>query len=132
MKKLVLTFIMAFTAILGFSQSRFHHFRPLINLDECYELTIDLNRLSDKLQLDESQMEYLEVATDCMHQDIEDAISKKGFRKHGELNKAIAKDIQYMKEVLNEEQFKMYVDLLLTTLHNNVVNAFEKVKINKY
>ena len=120
MKKIVLTFVFAVFATFGFAQNRFEV--PSINIDECYDLSIDVSRLSNRLQLTSEQVEFMKAINDCMNREIEEASSSEGFVKAMQFRKAIDKDVRNMKKILDEEQFEIYVQLLFTTIRNNFIN----------
>ena len=113
MKKVVLTFVMAMFMSMGFAQSDFN---------------FDVRRLTNKLQLNQEQVERVELISENMFREIDDAESLNGFEKSIKVRKAINKDIRSMRSILDDNQFNEYVVLLITTLKNNVYNEF----INRY
>lgn len=113
MKKVVLTFVMAMFMSMGFAQSDFN---------------FDVRRLANKLQLNQEQVERVELISENMFREIDDAESLNGFEKSIKVRKAINKDIRSMRSILDDNQFNEYVVLLITTLKNNVYNEF----INRY
>jgi hypothetical protein len=113
MKKVVLTFVMAMFMSMGFAQSDFN---------------FDVRRLANKLQLNQEQVERVELISENMFREIDDAENLNGFEKSIKVRKAINKDIRSMRSILDDNQFNEYVVLLITTLKNNVYNEF----INRY
>ena len=113
MKKFVLTIAMTMFMSMGFAQSDFN---------------FDVRRLANKLQLTTEQVESVELISENLFREIEDAENLNGFEKSVKVRKAINKDIRSMRSVLDDNQFNEYVVLLITTLRNNVYNEF----INKY
>lgn len=113
MKKVVLTFVMAMFMSMGFAQSDFN---------------FDVRRLANKLQLNQEQVERVELISENMFREIDDAENLNGFEKSIKVRKAINKDIRSMRSILDDNQFNEYVVLLITTLRNNVYNEF----INRY
>lgn len=113
MKKVVLTFVMAMFMSIGFAQSDFN---------------FDVRRLANKLQLNQEQVERVELISENMFREIDDAENLNGFEKSIKVRKAINKDIRSMRSILDDNQFNEYVVLLITTLKNNVYNEF----INRY
>lgn len=113
MKKVVLTFVMAIFMSMGFAQSDFN---------------FDVRRLANKLQLNQEQVERVELISENMFREIDDAENLNGFEKSIKVRKAINKDIRSMRSILDDNQFNEYVVLLITTLKNNVYNEF----INRY
>lgn len=120
MKKTILTVLFTIFAAFGFAQNRFNI--PSVDINECYDISIDVNRLSSRLQLTDEQTEYLQIINECMNQEIMNASSSEGHEKAIKLRKAIDKDVRNMKKVLTDEQFNMYVRLLFETIKNNFIN----------
>ena len=120
MKKSILTVLFLIFAAFGFAQSRFNV--PSVDINECYDISINVNRLSSHLQLTDEQTEYLQIINECMNQEIMNASSYEGHEKVIKLRKAIDKDVRNMKKVLTDEQFNMYVRLLFETIKNNFIN----------
>ena len=121
MKKILFTLALMLISTLSFAQ------RPqFVNFDDCFEISVDMRRLSAKLQLDEIQMDYVEVITNILNREVEEAKELKGHKKRKEIRKAVVKDIHEMHKVLNEEQFKTYIALLTTTFRNNIIAAIQK------
>ena len=129
MKRIIFLLTMMLTVTSGFAQGRFHR-APLapVNFDECYEVTVDMDRLADRLQLTEEQIEYVQIIHGNMVDDIENAISKKGMVKMKNVDKAIKKSMKNMKRVLDEEQFETYQALLFATFRNNIYNTISKTE----
>ena len=44
--------------------------------------------------------------------------SQKGFWQRANIHKAVRKDAEQMRKVLNDEQFNAYMRILMATLHN--------------
>lgn len=123
---IVMLSLLAIVVMSTFAQGRMFG-RPMpisrINLDECYELSVDMKRLSSTLDLDETQTGYLQAYYNTMVNDINDAIEEGGFVKQRQIDKAIRKNLKNMKKHLNDEQFKTYSTLLTLTFSNNVKAA---------
>ena len=123
MKKTILITIFSIFTLLSFAQSRFNV--PAVDINECYDISIDVNRLSSHLQLNDEQTEYLQIINECMNQEIMNAYNYEGYEKVIKLRKAIDKDVKNMEKVLTDEQFNMYVRLLFETIKNNFINQLK-------
>ena len=88
------------------------------------KMDIDVNRLAEKLQLTEQQIEYISIITNEMNKDIDEALNTNGRRKVIKLRKAIDNDVRRMRKILTDEQFETYIQLFTTTLRNNFINEF--------
>ena len=88
------------------------------------KMDIDVNRLAEKLQLTEQQIEYISIITNEMNKDIDEALNTNGRRKVMKLRKAIDNDVRRMRKILTDEQFETYIQLFTTTLRNNFINEF--------
>ena len=88
------------------------------------KMDIDVNRLAEKLQLTEQQIEYIGIITNEMNKDIDEALNTNGRRKVMKLRKAIDNDVRRMRKILTDEQFETYIQLFTTTLRNNFINEF--------
>lgn len=116
MKKMLLTVVAVMALTTGFAQ-RGHHFMSAN--PESYDMTIDMRRLSAKLDLNSNQMDAVEVIHQIFSDEMSSAGSAKGGRERATLvRQAVGKDIHQMRRVLDDNQFHTYMMLLGTTLHN--------------
>ena len=116
MKKILLLLAITFINVCCLAQMR-----PQIpDISENYDMSeINIDRLADRLKLNDYQTEYLKIVHKTMVNEINEGIAFHGFIKTRYLDKAIANNIKSMKKVLNDEQFKLYSELLTTTIRNN-------------
>ncbi len=83
-----------------------------------YDMSVNMRKLAVVLDLNMDQMEAVQ---DIHHQfcnEMTMAAMAKGDERDAMAEKAIKKDVRYMHYVLDEKQYKKYLLLLNTTLHN--------------
>ena len=115
MKKMILTMVAMMTLASGFAKTSHHR---VTTTSEAYDMTVDMRRLAAKLDLTDYQMEAVQVIhsqfTDAM---LSAALSPR-FERRAKVHQAVGKDVHQMKRVLDDKQFRTYMLLLGTTLHN--------------
>lgn len=116
MKKILLLLAITFINVCCLAQVR-----PQIpDISENYDMSeINIDRLAERLKLNDYQTEYLKIVHETMVTEINDGIASHGFIKTRKLDRAIANNIKSMKKVLSNEQFELYRELLTTTIRNN-------------
>ena len=116
MKKIVLmvTAMMAVT----FSFAETENTNSVVTNAEKYDMTFDMRRLAVTLDLTSDQMESVEVIQENFNDDMQEAAKQRGFIREVSVDKAVRKDVHNMHRVLNDKQFRTYLRLLGTTLHN--------------
>lgn len=88
------------------------------NHDSRFDMSVDMRRLADKLNLTADQMEVVEVIQDCFCNEMESVSKTRGPRQRHLVHQAVRKDVQQMKRILNDRQFDTYMMLLGATLQN--------------
>lgn len=93
-----------------------------VNNTNAYDMTVNMRKLGETLGLTFDQMESV---TDIHHtfcgEMMVAAQANKEDRKEL-VNKAVIKDLKYMRYVLNPDQYKKYVMLLNATINNRGLN----------
>ena len=115
MKKIVLTVVAMMTLTMSYAKTE--AYRPAKNVER-YDMSLDMCRLAVKLDLTDSQMETVEVIHNIFNSDMQQAATAQGFQRRALVHQAVRKDAHQMHRVLNEKQFRTYMMLLGTTLHN--------------
>jgi hypothetical protein len=77
-----------------------------------------MDRLSEVLALDEDQAEAVETIHDNFNNELKSLASVRGPIQRHMVHQAVRKDAQKMKNVLNKEQFGLYMRIMLNTLRN--------------
>lgn len=88
------------------------------NQDTRFDMSVDMRRLADKLDLTEDQMEVVEVIQDNFTDEMQSLASVRGPRQRHLVHQAVRKDIHQMQRILNDKQFSTYMMLLGATLQN--------------
>ena len=100
MKKVVLTLVAMMAMTSGFAKS---------NESKRFDMSCDL---------DDEQMDAVEMIQDNFSNEMQSLASQKGFWQRANIHKAVRKDAEQMRKVLNDEQFNAYMRILMATLHN--------------
>lgn len=116
MKKIALTIVALMTMMSGFAETRNH---SVVKSAESYEMSFDVHRLAAKLDLTEDQLEVVQVIQDKFNEDLV-AAGTSNWRpgRTMAVHQAVRKIAHQMHRVLNDKQFRTYMMLLGTTLHN--------------
>jgi len=85
---------------------------------EAFNMSVNYWRLGDVLNLDADQREKVEYIHDMFCTDMRRAAYAKADKRQERLDKAVRKDLRYMRSVLDNEQYHKYVQLLNTTFVN--------------
>ena len=123
MKKIVLTVVAAMTMTFGYAKTQ--NTTAVKNVDN-YGITFDMRRLAVTLDLTGYQMEAVQVISDNLNEDLTSAATARRFERHALINKAIRKDVQNMRNVLNDKQYETYMKLLGATLQNRIIRRYKK------
>jgi hypothetical protein len=112
MKKILLTVVAAMAFTLSFAETKSN------SVDTRYDMSCDMRRLSVLLDLNEWQMDAVEVIHNTFNDDMQALATVKGPRQRHLIRRALSKDAQQMKYVLNDKQLNTYMRLMLVTLRN--------------
>ena len=74
--------------------------------------------LSEVLALDENQADAVETIHNNFNTEMQSLASVRGPLQRHLVHKAVRKDANQMKQVLNEKQFALYMRIMLNTLRN--------------
>ena len=118
MKKIILTVVAAMTMTLGFAETKNNQAAQVQSVETSFDLSFDVRRLADKLQLTSEQMEAVQQISNTLNRELETATQTKGFGQMIQTEKAISKDVRHMRRILNDKQYNTYMMLLGTTIRN--------------
>jgi len=93
-----------------------------VNNMEAYEMNINMNKLSQALNLADDQKE---AVADIHHTFASELKFAAEYGKHDRkamVNRAIENDVKWMRYVLNDKQMRTYLLLLNTTINNRGLN----------
>ena len=85
---------------------------------EAYDMNINMNKLSNALNLSEDQKEAVENIHHQFSQEMMMAATADIDEREALVDQAVKKDVRYMHYVLNDKQYKTYLMLLNATLQN--------------
>lgn len=83
-----------------------------------YNMNVDMNSLGSALELTIDQEEAMKDIHTNFSADMMNAAQANKDDRKGLVNKAVEKDLKYVKSVLNNYQYRKYLLLLNTTLVN--------------
>ena len=88
------------------------------NVDRRFDMSCNMDRLSEVLALDEDQAEAVETIHNNFNSELNSLASVRGPIQRHLVHQAVRKEAQKMKNVLNKEQFGLYMRIMLNTLRN--------------
>ena len=119
MKKIALTMVAMMAFAISFAETKVNNVDINVNnVDNRFDMSCDMIRLSAVLDLSEWQMEAVEVIQNNFNNEIQSLASVRGPMRRHMVHQAVRKDANQMKRVLNDKQFDTYMRLLVTTLQN--------------
>ena len=83
---------------------------------EAYELNVNINKLSEALDLADDQKE---AVADIHHTFASELMFA---AQYGLVARALDNDVKWMRYVLNDKQFRTYLSLLNSTMNNRGLN----------
>jgi len=107
-------------AMLSMSMTSFAENDNVANVNnvESYDMTINMRKLAVALDMTFDQMESVEDIHRTFCAEMMLAAHANKDERAQLLDKAINKDLRYMRYVLDKDQYRKYLMLLNTTLHN--------------
>jgi len=85
---------------------------------EAYNMKVNYYRLGSALNLASDQTDKVEYIHDNFCNEMRRAAYAKADKRQAQMQKAVSKDLRYMRSVLNHDQYRTYVQLLNATLIN--------------
>ena len=110
MKKIVFTLV----AVMAFTFS----FAKSDKADTRFDMSCDIYRLSEVLELDENQMDAVETIHDNFSNEMQSLASARGPWRRHLIHQALTRDAFQMRRVLNDKQLDTYMQLMVTTIRN--------------
>ena len=90
----------------------------VVKVERNYDMSFDVRRLAVTLGLDNNQMEAVQCISANFNREMSEAATARGFKREVMIDKAVGKNVKNMRQVLDKGQFRTYMTLLGTTLHN--------------
>ena len=112
MKKMIVTLVAMMAVTFSFAETNSN------NVDRRFDMSCNMDRLSEVLALDEDQLEAVETIHNNFNSELNSLASVRGPIQRHLVHQAVRKDASKMKNVLNEKQFGLYMRIMLNTLRN--------------
>ena len=116
MKKIFLTMVALLCITTAFAKNE--AVAPEATNVAAYNLNIDMNRLSDALNLTNDQKEAVENIYNMFNTEMGYATQYSSSEREIMVKRAIETDVKHMNYVLNEEQMRKYMAILNATIKN--------------
>jgi len=93
-----------------------------VNNVEAYDMSVNMNKLSDALALTADQVEAVAEIHHTFASEMMFAAQYNNDVRKTRVNDAIEKDVKWMRYVLNDKQMRTYLVLLNATINNRGLN----------
>ena len=112
MKKIIVTMVAMMAVTFSFAETNSN------KVDKRYDMSCNMERLSEVLALDENQTDAVESIHNNFNTELQSLASVRGPLQRHMLHQAVRKDAHQMKQVLNDKQFALYMRIVFNTLRN--------------
>lgn len=119
MKRLFLTVVAVLSMTMTFAENE-----KLNSVDNAnaYNMSVNYSKLADCLELSGDQVELVQDIHTSFCADMMNAAYANADEREGMVKNAIAKDLNFMRHVLNNDQYRKYLTLLNLTFNNRGLN----------
>lgn len=115
MKKIIVTMVAMMAVTFSFAETNSN------KVDKRYDMSCNMDRLSEVLALDENQADVVETIHNNFNTELQSLASVRGPLQRHMLHQAVRKDVHQMKQVLNDKQFVLYMRIVFNTLRNRQI-----------
>lgn len=115
MKKIIVTLVAMMAVTFSFAETNSN------KVDRRYDMSCNMDRLSEVLALDENQADAVESIHNNFNTELQSLASVRGPLQRHMLHQAVRKDAHQMKQVLNDKQFALYMRIVFNTLRNRQI-----------
>ena len=115
MKKIIVTLVAMMAVTFSFAETNSN------KVDRRYDMSCNMDRLSEVLALDENQEDAVESIHNNFNTELQSLASVRGPLQRHMLHQAVRKDAHQMKQVLNDKQFALYMRIVFNTLRNRQI-----------
>ena len=115
MKKIIVTMVAMMAVTFSFAETNSN------KVDTRYDMSCNMDRLSEVLALDENQTDAVESIHNNFNTELQSLASVRGPLQRHMLHQAVRKDAHQMKQVLNDKQFALYMRIVFNTLRNRQI-----------
>ena len=112
MKKIIVTMVAMMAVTFSFAETNSN------KVDKRYDMSCNMDRLSEVLALDENQTDAVESIHNNFNTELQSLASVRGPLQRHMLHQAVRKDAHQMKQVLDDKQFALYMRIVFNTLRN--------------
>ncbi len=120
MKKIVLALFAMLSMTSAFAANEKDNAK---NLNSVYDLNFNMFSLSDALELGSGQFELVENGQETFRNEMNKAkYAKDDATRKAIVDKALARNVKYMSEVLDRTQYHKYLMLLNATMNNRGID----------
>lgn len=119
MKRLFLTVVAVLSMTMTFAENE-----KLNSVDNAnaYNMSVNYSKLADCLELSGDQVELVQDIHTSFCADMMNAAYANADERESMVKNAIAKDLNFMRHVLNSDQYRKYLTLLNLTFNNRGLN----------
>ena len=115
MKKIIVTLVAMMAVTFSFAETNSN------KVDMRYDISCNMDRLSEVLALDENQEDAVESIHNNFNTELQSLASVRGPLQRHLVHRAVRKDAHQMKQVLNDKQFALYMRIVFNTLRNRQI-----------
>ena len=115
MKKLIFTVVALMSMTMTFAENES---AVNINTTESYNMTVNMNKLSQALGLSDDQVEAVNEIHKSFGAEMMCAAQYGNEERSKKVDQAIKRDLAYMNYILSQDQYRKYLMLLNVTLRN--------------
>ena len=119
MKKMILTLVAMLSMTTAFAEGEMS---MGANNMEAYELNVNMNKLSEALELADDQKEAVADIHHTFASELMFAAQYGANDRKKLVARALDNDVKWMRYVLNDKQFRTYLTLLNSTINNRGLN----------
>ena len=128
MKKIVLTLVAMMTITMANAENEEKNAVQAVN---AYDMTVNMRKLAVALGLTLDQMEAVQDIHTAVCNDMYLAGSAHAEERKALVDEAVKKDIRYMHYILDEKQYKKYVNMLDLTAKNTAERIMQQQTASK-
>ncbi len=115
MKKMILTVVALMSMTMTFAENTNTTSQ---NALEAYRMDVNMNKLSKTLALSYDQVDAVSEVHKTFSTEMMLAAQYAGKEREAHVNKAVQRDLAYLRHILNDDQYRKYVQLLNLTFQN--------------
>ena len=119
MKKMILMIVAMLSITTSYAENEN---ATRVNNVEAYDMSVNMRKLGETLKLNSDQIEAVENIHQTFVAEMLFAAQLGEEDRKAMVEKAVTKDVKYMRYILNDDQYHKYLLLLNVTLNNRGLN----------